>query len=776
MAHSPFGDEEEVLILTTRQSLPRWLRWLLQALAVLTGIALVVLAFIGWRYYSVQRQVKRDLAAFIAHEEEVRALGGINAAPDLIVSNAPANWRFRYLSSIRARKDRPLPDLTLEKVDYDGQSARAYLRVNGVRQFRKYQLQEGEWRRAPFQATGWGEKQVLPLPVGVEIVYWDEDEAFAQSLANDIPRLLTVLQALGLSPTAASHRLIIIPAEFGDLVRPARRITGMVVNSPHVDLIPQAPGNLTSEEELRLALAREWLTDARDAAPQLSTLPGAPRVYAAMDEVLAWAWAVGGVSDAAVADWAEQLKGEWVSPVTGVPPDLITKLQPNAGELAARLMMTYILRQEGVDALIALSEALSTAQSWDEAYGQAVGKTALQVEEAARAMARAPKQSLPPWPDAQQLPPPTTLTYLAFLPTSRTILARTPEGQAITLSFPDERYPILADGSPLDFACIAAGSELHVTGQWVDVGLRMEGSRILLERAMLPPLAQIPPIPSDAWAVVVQSPDSGPYQTMTLHSDGEFRPLISAWPLIGDADSPPLLVWQRDVRCSRSWVVAYRPDRGIVDAWLTPQGADYLSEAISLNDQGDHLLLYLYSGEGASATAYETQPRHVIASIPPERQRTLLAALPAARRFQVQLSTSGEAQNEVKMVDRATGKERVIYRARPRESIEFPVTVVGDASDELHFAVMGDGRMSILSVRPDAPDDIEPLFETKEMYMMPILARCPDGSYLYGAIRPGEQADETIGMLRIHRTHGEDVLLREDTNTQFWPFYCARSP
>ncbi len=412
MNERPFSDEEAVLVLTTRQPMPRWLRVTLQILGVLTVVTLLVAAGVGWRYYAVQQRVKNDLAVVIGDEEDIRVLGGVNAAYDFMLNTAPDSWRYRYLSSVRARQGHPRPALVLESVQYDGDTARVQLSVDGVLQLRSYELVQGKWLRAPFQATGWGEKKELVLPEGVTIIYWQQDEDFANTLAEDIPQLLVLMQAMGLSPTPEAHRLLIIPNEFGDLVRPGEKVTGIVLNSPHVDWIPQSPGNLSAEEEIRLVLARKILADARKAMPASSTLPGAFRIQSAIDEVLAWKWALGEVSQEAISDWATQLKGEWVSPTMGLPSDLITKLQPDAPDVAARLMMTYLLRKAGIETLVALNTAMASAQSWDEAYGQVVNKTAWQVEEAARRMASQPQAPLPDWPSPASMASPSSVTHL----------------------------------------------------------------------------------------------------------------------------------------------------------------------------------------------------------------------------------------------------------------------------------------------------------------------------------------------------------------------------
>ena len=388
MSYRPFGDEEEVLVLSTDRPMPHWLKRALQALGILLFLGLLVGALVGWRYVAVRQKVKQDLARVIGHEEEIRAMGGVNAAQELVLPTAASTWRFRYLSSVRARQGRPIPDLVLEKVTYDGEHARVFLQVDGLAQQRAYQLYRGAWRRAPFQASGWGARQEEALPEGVTLVYWETDADFAQALTQDVPSLLAIVQALGLAPTPQAHRLVILPQEFGDHVRPGQKVTGLVINSPHVDWIPQEPGTLGPVQELRLALARAMLTDARKAQGGTSVLPGAARIQAGMDEVMAWAWAVGGVTDDAVWDWSKQLKGEWVSPAQGLPPELMAKLQPNAPEIAARLMMTVLYQREGLEALVALNAAMQTATTWDEAYDLVAGLSESQLEVLARQLAR----------------------------------------------------------------------------------------------------------------------------------------------------------------------------------------------------------------------------------------------------------------------------------------------------------------------------------------------------------------------------------------------------
>ena len=383
MSYLFFDDQEEVIVLTTKRATPPWLRILLIFLAILLALGLVVAGVISWRYHVVHQRLKRDMAVLIQEEEHIRSLGGINAVDDIIDPRAAKSWRFRYLSSVRARKGRSAPEIQVLKVDYDGFDARAELMVDGVRQYRHYRLYGSrDWRRAPFIATGWGYKQSIARPGSFEIIYWDEDEAFAQELAANLPELQRMMQQLGLAP--ANTKLMIIPQEFGDAARPAQKTRGWVLNSPHVDMIDPPLPALTPPQMLRVALAKGVIDGARAQMDSKQQLPGAARVQSAIDEILAWQWAVDDVPAAVIAGWNKTLGGYWVSPATGLPPQLLTVLPPDAPDAAARLMMAWLLREKGPDALLALHAALPTATTWDEAYEAATGLKAAQVEELTR--------------------------------------------------------------------------------------------------------------------------------------------------------------------------------------------------------------------------------------------------------------------------------------------------------------------------------------------------------------------------------------------------------
>ena len=380
MSYWPPDDQEEVLVLSTQKTKPRWLRFLLKFLLVALILGILGAGVIAWRYHMVQQRVKQDLATVIQQEEHIRSLGAINAAPDIIDPRASGSWRFRYLSSVRARKDRPEPAIQVQAVDYDGADARATLHVDGVIQHRHYHLYTNkDWRRSPFAATGWGQRQELPNVGGFDIIYWDEDAAFAQNLAQTLPDLLAQMRQLALEPS--SGQLMIIPQEFGDLTRPSEMTAGWVINSAHVDWIESPPLGLTPSQTLRARLGQNLTSQARKNTQISSSLPGAARVQSAIDEILVWQWAAGDVPAIKIAAWQSKLKGRWVSPTTGLTSDLITELPPDAPDAASRLMMSWLLQEHGPNALLALSTAMTTASSWDEAYQKTTGLSTNQIEQ-----------------------------------------------------------------------------------------------------------------------------------------------------------------------------------------------------------------------------------------------------------------------------------------------------------------------------------------------------------------------------------------------------------
>jgi len=390
MSYWPAESQENVQVLSTHSPRSRWIRALFKIVGVLMALALIGGAVIGWRYYTVQQRLKRDLTMFVRSEEHIRALGGVNAVPEILLPGAPYRWWYRYEASVEARKGRSEPTMQVKSVKYDGVNARVRLTVDEVAQYRHYRLVNHRWRRAPFEATGWGVKHDLTSDDGLKIVYWDKDASFARDLAANLPDLASKMAGVGLNPPGTA--LLIIPKELDVLVRPARLEKGWVLNSPHVDLVPQAPGALSPEQELRLALAQRIFRDARNQHPVHSDLSGANRLQNAIDDVLAWQWAAGGVSDAAVSAWADTLKGYWVSPARGLNSDMMTKLPPEAPDAAARALATSVLRSRGEPGLFALSDALTDAKSWDEAYKQALGISMAEAEEAARTLLKSAAQ------------------------------------------------------------------------------------------------------------------------------------------------------------------------------------------------------------------------------------------------------------------------------------------------------------------------------------------------------------------------------------------------
>ncbi len=770
MNERPFSDEEAVLVLTTRQPLPRWLRVTLQALGVLTVVTLLVAVGIGWRYVSVQQRVKNDLAIVIGDEEDIRAMGGVNAAHDFMLSSAPNAWRYRYLSSVQARQGRPLPTLALESVQYDGFTARVQLMVDGVLQFRQYELAQGKWVRAPFLATGWGEKKEIVLPDGITIIYWQQDEDFANTLAEDIPKLLVLMQALGLSPAAEAHRLVIIPNEFGDLVRPAEKITGVVLNSPHVDWIPQTPGYLSAEDDIRLHLARKMFADARKAAASTSSLPGAVRIYRAIDEVLAWQWALGNVNQAAVSNWAAQLKGEWVSPTTGLPPDLITKLQPDAPDAAARLMMTYLLRKTGVETLVALNTAMASAQSWDEAYDQAVQKSAWQVEEAARRMAKHPQAPAPDWPDLQSMDIPDAVTYLGrSAAESNMLLARTPSGQAIALHIPLHTRFTLADGAPLSLDCIAPGSELRISGAWIDQGLQVQVDEISLSQAVLPPVLQTPPLSTTAWAIVSrQQPGSNkPLVRLSQLFPGNVESTlteVSQQPVWITQQQAPIFVWMTKSACNRNWVIRYEPAKGVTGAWLAPTGMIEVQTAVSAaEDHGLYLQLLDKTGE---LHAFQTAPPHLLVPLDKEAWQQATKTQPMILQATEQALTA---------IDTTTGEQHLLYKADDAESVLSVISVIGDVADQWAFIVRYGDRNQVLATSARAPDAIKPLLSfDSQAKLIPPLVYCPDGALLYG-LQIQNAAGEEESALHLRMPNGDDRVLIKDQG-RLQPLFCAAPP
>ncbi len=771
MTELPFQDEEEVLVLSTRQPWPRWLLLFLKILALLLVLALLIAGGMAWRYYAVQRQVKKDLAIFIGHEEELRALGGVDAVDELVPPDVSRPWRFRYQSSIRARRGRAIPDLVLKRVTYHDRTARVHLEVDGLEQQRQYRLEDARWYRVPFEATNWGEKQESQLPQGVTLVSWQEDADFAQVLSQDLPDLLGMLQALGLPLSRSAHRVVIIPKEFGSLARPGEKVQALIINSPHVDWIPQAPGELSYEQELRLALAQLLFSQARDESGATPSLPGATRVQTAIHHLLAWQWAVGEVNDAAVLTWARKLKGHWVSPVTGLPPDLITELQPEAPDVAARLMMTYLLRREGVDALVALHEAMRHATTWDEAYAQAVGQTAFQVEEATRQMLQDPTGPLPPWPAPASQPPPQMVTYLGLAGDEHTLIARAPQGEALLLHLPPDGAMTLADGSHLETSCVASGSQLRLAGRWLDQGLRVEVTGLILERAVLPLSVQTPALDPQAQALIMHMRPMKPGQQaqarlMQLMPGGIEKTLVSLDTTLVVADpTGPLLAWMSSSTCDRPWILVYQPEEGVVGAWLAPTGVQRLLRAWHI---GDHFFFQVVQQE-QGALIYRSGPEHRLERMPEETRLQVLEKAPVIQRWQPLQGRSDAFVVE----DPFIHETRILYHARQDEQVGMSLLGLGGPETRFYFLLRrSEGKSWVAAVDWDHPDEVQLLFPilTGET-LAPVFALCPGQAYLYA--HRGTKAQPTIeSYLRLHRAQKRDQLLLSVDDQVLVPLYC----
>ena len=776
-------DQEEVLVLSTKNPTPRWLKIILKALVVLLALALLVASVVAWRYYAVHQRLKKDLTAVIQEEEHIRSMGGINAVNDMLDPRAPRSWRFRYLSSVRARKGLPEPEIQVESVGYDGINARVELLANGVRQYRHYRLYTGkDWRRAPFVATGWGYKQSIDDAGGFQLIYWDEDAAFAQELADDLPGLTTLMQGLGLTP--AVGKLIIIPQELGDLVHPAEKTSGLVINSPHVDLIDAPPPGLTPQQMLRVELGKRIVADARERTPVTSHLPGAARVQNAIDEALAWQWATGDVPDAILAGWANKLKGHWVSPVTGLPPDLITELPPDAPDAAARLMMTWLLRTKGPDALLALSAALPDAAGWDDAYQRIAHISALEVEEAAQSLMKHPGEPVSEKPKAGPGPAPQTVILLTTTPDARgRLLGRTPTGQTVLLEPSADAAFVMVDGSGLDYECVAPGSRVRVQGQWLDEGLRLGFETITLDRAVPPPVLQTPPLADNAailaWrlregkekgvtevALVEWLP--GDVANVLALPDPDFAPFPASFSRPGQ---PPLLVWRQSVRCNRNWLAAYDPARGIIGAWLAPVDAPQVG-AVDYIPGEEMTFLFSAASAATGIRHFRSDEHHVLTPLSPEEWRDLTQS--AAHPYRAFLDLGAGA---VQAMDLSGRVHSQLYQAAPGEEIPYLIPTFGVENDEVFIASQPTdgplGLVRVLKVSMNRPGEASLVFEASPRGVITAMALCPDGGYLYGMAIPAEPKPQ--GVLRLHKPSGEDVAVSPILDDIPAPLYCAKT-
>jgi len=781
MSYWSFNDQEEVIILTTQKPTPRWLRIIMILLAAILALGVLAALIIAARYYVVQQRLKKDLTVVIQSEEEIRALGGINAMDDIIDKEAPGSWRFRYLSSIRARAGRSVPKIKVTKVEYDGFNARVTLSVDGVLQYRRYRLYEGHnWRRYPFDATGWGHKKTIEDVSGFNIIYWNEDEEFAQDLADDLPNLATQMQQLGLNRTTT--KLMIIPQEFGDLVHQAKQTEGLKLNSPHVDWIDAPLADLALQQMIRAELGRRIITDARKQSPIDSDLPGGMRVQDAIDEVLAWHWAVGDVPDIKISDWTATLKGKWVSPIMGLPPDLITRLPPESSDAAARLMMTWVLREKGPDALLALSAALPAATNWDDVYQPTAGLSAFQVEERTRQWLHQPQSAQLTAKAAENEAVPAVVTLLTIHPDAKdSILARTPTGQIMLLQAESGAKFTLADGSEVDLACVAPGTSVRVQGKWQEKGLRLKYSSMRLEQAVLP--LAIRPYPFAPNADILywryRQDENGRLTTMQLEESFTndlikvlARPASGSFPaILSRPEDAPLLVWRQDVHCQRMWIMAYEPRRGVVGSWLAPANATRIKAMAFIPNSTPTVLLI--SPHGNRVDYFRTAAQHVLKPLSYDEWHTLISSAP--NRYQPRIDHQTQT---VQLFDLAEQTQAPIYQTGPDEELLAIVPAFGWPEDLLFFTVREKNTSAdaaqVMKVSTMEPGRAAPIFAPPKLGEIVSMARCPDDSILYGMSNPTNHSKK--GILHLRSPEGKDKALGLMSDKSIMPVLCNNTP
>ncbi|RUA16231.1 MAG: hypothetical protein DSY55_04595 [Clostridia bacterium] len=778
------SEEEEFVVLTTQKQMPRWLRIVLKSLAALLTLAIIIAAIIGWRYYVTHRRLQRALSTVINHEEYVRSLGGINAVSDLIIPDAPENWRFRYLSSVRARKSLVPPTIRVKTVAYDNFEARVRLSVNGTLQFRQYQLQQDQsWKRAPFTATEWGKERSIKASDDVEIVYHNRDKDFAKALAREYPDLIKMMPEMGLSPGV--KRVEIVPGEFGDLIQLSADGKTLLLNSPHVDLIYTVPQDISPQHMLKLALAHKVIGDARKQNAVVSALPGAARVQNAIDDVLAWRWATGEISDDTLSVWARTLKGRWVSPVTGLPPNLITQLPTEAPDAAARLMMAWLLRKEGPGALYDLTKQLPDAHSWDEAYEGAVGRPAFLVERAAALVMRNPDAPWPDWPTLPPAAPPQTLTLLSTAPDANgRLLGQLATGEVILLQpGPDVAFT-MQDGSTLAYECVAPGTQVKVKGAWLDSDLWLQVNAIELDQAILPLAlqtpAQDPQTFAEAWRYQEENRTGYTFQLALVQLfpgavvNAIAHPSTIPYPYPPTLSRiPPLLVWQqKTAHCDRNWMVAYDPGQGVVGAWLAPKKTPFLTTAIrSTAEDADILLMTL---TGADDTRlYRSGDHHTLLPVSPQSYPEMLARSPA--RWTPYIDN---ADKTLQVIDAISGKLITLYRPAADEEIVAIIPVWGETEGIYYFTVRhrndAVGPVQVKRVSRLKPGQATLAFDVSPRGAITSMAICPDQSILYGYRIPASPRDKSI--LRRHTSTGEDTAVSVIFDELFAPIHCTRPP
>lgn len=799
-------------------------RLLLLSIAVTLVVIFAGYGVLRWRVSQREQALRSDLITFIQFEEQVRRSGSRVNAQDLIAGEAPDAWRARYFDSFNSGLPATPDEIEIADLDFDGARAIAVLAIDGHEQERVYRFAGGRWQRTNIEPPDWGEPASTTLDGGVRILYRDEDSAFAEQLAADLPELLALLPA----PAEASRleQISIEPHEFaGALVLDDGK--QIVINSPLAQFESSAGEPALA---IRLALAEAITDRALASEPPASGLPGGTIVANAARRVIAEHWARGDIPEADLASGRATLADGWLSPFLDYPPASDTFGRQGA---AALLLAEYLYQTYGANALAGIVKRLPQANTWDEVFQETLGVLTLAIDAGAKSFAQ--MGSGDDRPDGHPAPP--------ALPIQVELLTVEPDEAGRLWAYDaDTESPLLIelgpltslsleDGAQLPFSCVGPTSTVEIRGEWLDVGLRMRAERLTLRQAKPPQAFDIPAVPDDTIVLLFESPTAlMPPSLVALRSDGsmvEIAPegfaggiqhALQVSTIASKAGAPLHLLFspQADA-CDRNWLLLYNPDRGIVAAWIAPAGQPINSGSVLLSEE-EMLFVQGLSGSQASTVfkagetitsdpIYRSQTPFsflgwseavdsiVVLGISDGQQKIgvidaasgLVRWLPLASGFtpDFQLSSDGRwlgylttlakpttRPGVLRALDLTTGEDRELMRARDRMTFDLAPAPHGLPPRQLLLQISRSDperpiRPRIVSISPDQPDAIQPIIAGKEGETLGLPVYCPDGTLMY-QVALANGAFE----LRVQQPAQIPAVLSKSSRPR-WPLACT---
>ncbi len=540
------------------------------------GIVVVALAIIGvmrGRLEAGESALAADLLALVRAEEQARRFNLVERADLLLAEGTPDEWRNRYLALFDTVTGSTPIEVALEDVRLDGIAALVQARIGTQLQHRYYQLTSQGWRRAPLPIAAWGDSlftYTYPDHERIRVQYYREDAGFAKEVMDNLPALMATRSALGLDGLD-EFSMTITPEELSGPLLDATP-TRLVLNSPQLVVLP-LDSPLTGSESVQYQIASVLLQNNVETSIADEVLPQHARFASALHTVLALRWAVSSGRYPVVREgWRSHIGNVWHSPFMRVTPSEETMdPSPPPAVSAALLVADAIYEQAGVEGVASTLQLMQSAAGWDEVLMPTIGMKAVELEAMVQGI------PAPPIPEL----PLTGHVAVGSRDNEPSVALHTPTGtHPVELDFPDTSIPIqLPDGEEVPATCLALFSEIRVNGTWREAGRRLMVDQLTVTelRASLYYAVRTPP--GNTVSVIGTWGASGELDGLAaVTADGTVTPVFSQAqnePLIFLTGASTVAQGQSILlttaalpACPVQWLIAYRPEHGIVAQWL----------------------------------------------------------------------------------------------------------------------------------------------------------------------------------------------------------------